>query len=161
MAIHLTKEGRWPYFLLAKQALPSKLLLPSRHGDQPQLRLYKFRSFWLGHIDFFSTHHIGFLGRCVQQSECDSINVSNLTNVLRVCTEQGTIYKKILGGHKIMGDKYRLFLQHPLFHKFHISLSNCLYLTIIPQARVVHELIVNEARSTELAINSLQRERVE
>ena len=48
-----------------------------------------------------------------------------------------------------MGDKYRLFLQHPLFHKFHISLSNCLYLTIIPQARVVHELIVNEARSTD------------
>ena len=35
------------------------------------------------------------------------------------------------------------------------------YLTIIPEARVVHELIANEARSVELAINSLRRERVE
>ena len=34
-------------------------------------------------------------------------------------------------------------------------------LTIIPQARAVHELIANEARSAELAINSLRRERVE
>ena len=29
-------------------------------------------------------------------------------------------------------------------------------LTIIPQARVVHELIANDARSAELAINSLR-----
>ena len=35
------------------------------------------------------------------------------------------------------------------------------YLTIIPRARVVHELIVNEVRSAELAVNSLRRERVE
>ena len=35
------------------------------------------------------------------------------------------------------------------------------YLTIIPWARVVHELIANEARSAELAINSLLQERVE
>ena len=36
-----------------------------------------------------------------------------------------------------------------------------LQLTIIPRARVVHELIANEARSASLAINSLRRERVE
>ena len=35
-----------------------------------------------------------------------------------------------------------------------------IYLTIIPRARVAHELIANEALSAELAINSLRRERV-
>ena len=36
-----------------------------------------------------------------------------------------------------------------------------LQLTIIPRARVVHELIANEALCASLAINSLRRERAE
>ena len=36
-----------------------------------------------------------------------------------------------------------------------------IHLTIIPRARVVHELIANEARSASMAINSLRQERVE